>query len=599
MSRRALAALQGIAIALCWAVFLESSFLLQRSLGAGFALPVLPALQRVAETAACVVLVALVVGWAWTRVSPSRRVSAVAVYAAAGVAFCFWLGIVSWVLVPEDESIRLSTDPLMQRWKSALLATALYPILAFGLARLLESTWAKRVPPVVAVLGVAALAATGPSENAQGTRPDVFLFSVDTLRADHLGCYGYPLPTSPALDELCAESVVFERAMAPAPSTIPSYVSMMTGLWQHEHGVFSNYEKAGEGLVTVAERLRDAGYTTAAILEGSFPGTFSNLDQGFDFVIQRGITAQSITWSPAEALRSVYWAVRSFTGERLHWDVSVTTEAAERWLNEMRHQHPLFVHFYWPYPHDPYTPPQRYQDTLPKPAADPEVADAVGRYDAEVLYTDRQLAQLLGALRELGRYEDAWIVFTADHGEELGRVVASENGTQARFFGHNLYLYDSSIHVPLIARPPLDASIEPRREERVISITALAPTLTEMAGLSPLPKQMPPLPLHANDAYSADAFSITRSSLKPVHLVSIRTRNWRLVETRKPKYDLELYREDDVDESDNLAGREPEVVESLLERLRASAPRTGEGEVRTPELSDRERERLEALGYLM
>jgi arylsulfatase A-like enzyme len=569
------ATLQGLIGAACCGLLFESIVLLLLYASSDLSIARPWRLLRAGETAAATVLVALGTGLILLRTPLLRswaRGEAVLVYAVSGLAFCLY--------------------PIFL----AVSVSAIRTCAPHGRGRPARVTSFGTVILVLAALMVPS------QEQPTGTgKPDILFFSVDTLRADHLGCYGYPLPTSPALDRLCEESIVFEQAMAPAPSTIPSYTSIMTGMWQRDHGVYSNYHKADDLLIMLAERLGTQGYVTASITEGSFPGTFANLAQGFDYVIQRGVTARTPMYSPSEAIRTLVHVIQTALAERLRWDLSATSNAAERWLYELRGRGPVFVHFYWPYPHQPYRPPPRYLERLPRLQVEADVSDAVHNYDGEILYTDRQIERILDVLRETGRYKDAWIFFTADHGEELGRVVADSTGNAERYFGHSRYLYDSSVRVPLFIRPPASVALPPRRVHEVVSTASIAATIYEVAEVERTKKMLAPLPLGAGQLGEAYAFSVTRSPVKPVDLVSIRTPEWRLVETRRPEPRIELYRTEDEGELENLVESEPEVARSLLERLQAWEP-PGPTLVGDPEvlnLTDRERERLEALGYLM
>ena len=357
-------------LALCWGVAFESLILAAQIMRADFAMPRLARLHRTIETAGFATLAALALAVILALLPGlRRRVAADRAFllSCCGLASCAWL---TWVFVaggPDLATVRLTTDPILMRSTDMLIATlVLIPmaLLVFHGIRLHASPGRRRAteiaPLFIALLGCAALMAPSFSDGSRSSGSDIFLFSVDTLRADHLGCYGYGLPTSPTLDRFCEEAVVFERAIAPAPSTMPSYASIMTGLWPKNHGVYSNYLKVAPSFRTLAERLRDRGYLTAALLDGSFPGTFSNLGQGFEFVVQRGITAATPISSPAEGVRTLYYALLSAISKQLKWGISVTTISAEHRLSEFPTERALFVHFYWPFPHAPYDPPRRF-----------------------------------------------------------------------------------------------------------------------------------------------------------------------------------------------------------------------------------------------
>jgi arylsulfatase A-like enzyme len=545
---------------------------------------------------------------AWRRGRPIPGRENVAFLASSGICASLWM---LWVFVvgsPDEDAIRLTSDPILLRAWSAILAGVAVPLVGTLFYRwwiASRTRWPVRVARSVLALGVLGLVALSlPTDRSNDRRslPDIFLFSIDTLRADHLGCYGYPLPTSPRIDRLCEESIVFENAMAPAPATIPSYTSIMTGLMQDRHGVYSNYHKADPTLVTIAERLGEAGYVTGAIIDGAFPGTFANVGQGFDEIVQRGVTARSAVSSVAEGLRTLVNALLGTLAERYRWEISPTTYAARRWLSEIPEGRPAFAHFYWPFPHDPYLPPPRFLREVPPPDVDPELVDMVHRYDAEILFADVQIGRVLDALRDQRRDTRAWILFTADHGEELGRWVEDESGGRARYTGHSRYLFDSSLRVPLVIRPPAEEAVDPRRESSVVSTAAIAATLLEAAGVGRSPEMLEALPLEPSRTSEDRAFSVARSPIKPVDLVSIRRGRWRLVEQREPTPVVELYDYGSGSESANVAANHADLVDELLDELHAwdppAAGADGGAEGDGLGLSDRERERLEALGYL-
>jgi arylsulfatase A-like enzyme len=381
---------------------------------------------------------------------------------------------------------------------------------------------------------------------------------------------------------------------------MPSYASIMTGLWPKDHGVYSNYRKVAPSFQTLAERLRDRGYLTAALLDGSYPGTFPNLGQGFEFVVQRGITAATPVPSPAEGVRSLYYALLSAISKQSNWGNSVTTISARHRLSEFPTEQALFVHFYWPFPHAPYDPPRRFLREIPAPESSSRKADLIRRYDAEILFADAQVGHLFEKLERLGRYRNAWVIFVADHGEELGRVVPEPEGDTQTFFGHSRYLFDASVRVPLIVRAPDAEGVVARREPNVVSTVSIASTLLGAADVDFEEQLARPLPLTAAPEPDGYVVSVARSSILPIDVVSIRTRDWRLIETRRPSPMLELYRDGNDAISDNVIADHPQIASNLLETLH-DWDEPGEivhANPESPDISKRERESLEALGYL-
>ncbi|MCP3960108.1 MAG: sulfatase [bacterium] len=299
---------------------------------------------------------------------------------------------------------------------------------------------------------------------------NVILISIDTLRADHLGCYGYARETSPRIDRLAAESVLFELAIAQAPSTLPSHASMFSSLWPAHHGAyFMRREALPPSVLTLAEVLRENGYRTAAFTGGGQMAPEFGLDQGFDLYEVLGATA----------------------------DTGQTVKRAAEWLAEGGEPFFLFVHTYEV--HHPYTP---RGDLLARFAGDyrgdlgsriskellleinagerrideDDLAYIAAAYDAEIFSMDAAVGRLLDILRERGLYDDSILVLTSDHGEELG-----EHGTVG---WHSHTLYDELLKVPLIIKLPGSRHAGARVGAQVRSID-ISPTILELLHLGP------------------------------------------------------------------------------------------------------------------
>ena len=600
---------QGAFLAGCWGALVESTVLLVAQHSSGLWIARGASLVRVAESALAAALVGVAAGLALLVLGRPRKWRAAGpslVASTAGLAACAWLLLGVLPLPPAADRARLTADLVLGRLPRAGLVAVVTVAAAAAAVQVIvaaiEGRTRRRLALVVVAVAVVATISEMAAPRASvpaGRAPDILLLTVDTLRADHLGVYGYPLATSPAIDGLCRDGIVFSNAMAPTPATVPSYTSILTGLDAPAHGVLTNFDRAADSLTTVAERLVDAGYLTAAVLEGPLPGTFGNLHQGFDYVVQRGVTARSPVPCLSEALRSLGRIVGSVLADRLGWSHSVTTDAALSWLGEVPADRPLFLHVYWPYPHSPYAPPRRHLEALPAPAAataDPRVRD----YDGEIHFTDAQVGRVLRTVAAEERFDGAWIVFTADHGEELGRVVQGGHGPGEPYFGHSIYLFDSSLHVPLCVRPPSDSDLKPRREPGIVTTTALAATMLEMAGL-PAPDGVErPLPLAPAPAAPGRALSLAHYGERRVERISIRVDGWRLIDSRSPHPELLLLRHDASGEEEELAAADhPEVVQDLLDRLRRWQPPEGAARGRAAAaVSSREQGYLQALGYI-
>jgi arylsulfatase A-like enzyme len=280
-------------------------------------------------------------------------------------------------------------------------------------------------------------------------RPNVLLITLNTTRADRLGCYGYALALTPTLDALAAEGVLFERAYTPAPLTLPSHASIMTGLYPPKHGLLINGRGClDESVSTLAEVVRDAGYDTGAFL-GSFV-----LNSKFGLV--RGFTEYDDDMTNTDP-----------TDDGLHRqrDGIWVVDAALKWLGRSRKQ-PFFC---WVHLYDPHAPYLAHSDLFGDEFAQRP-------YDAEIAYDDRQFARLVGFLKTRGLDSRTLVVVVGDHGEGLGEH------SELR---HGMTLYNSTMHVPLIFRRSNHLSAG-RRISTNVSMVDVSPTILELLGLSGL-----------------------------------------------------------------------------------------------------------------
>jgi arylsulfatase A-like enzyme len=426
-------------------------------------------------------------------------------------------------------------------------------------------------------------------------RPSVILITVDTLRADHLGAYGYPRPTSPNFDELARQSVLFLRCWSHAPMTITSFASLLTGRLPHETGVIA-YERVPAGTSTLAERLRDAGYRTWAVVSNYVLRTGVGFEQGFDVYDDR-MDDEEITRKGPQRV-----AAR-------------TTDAAVGALATLGEgKQPYFLWVHYQDPHGPYTPPQRLTDLIATddvpdgrderlrvnadvsgnggipvyqalPGVDTRSA-YVARYDGEIRYFDEELGRLLEAIDAATLGAPPVIVVTSDHGEGMGE--------HDYYFAHGEHLYDTLLHVPLAIRAP---GVAPAVREDPVQHLDLLPTLLELVGLelssAPLPGRslLEDLPAAAEN----DRLIVAQLS----EGVAVRSGTWKLVlrPHRVELFDLAT----DPGEERNLAGersytpiRRRLLTEArrLRREIEAIVPRP------TPEWTDDERRKLEALGYV-
>jgi len=446
-----------------------------------------------------------------------------------------------------------------------------------------------RAPARVAALAAIALAAPGCGGGARDAdppawepaRPDVILIVVDTLRRDCLGVYGNDGDLTPAADAFAADAVRYERAYSQAPWTTPSVGSLLASRYPQSLGISQRRSAVPEAPVLLPESLRDAGYDTGAVVSNLFCSTRWNFGQGFTFFDE----------SPATGYEDVT------SGE-------VTDRAIEFVDRERDQPFFLWVHYFDPHflyrLHPEFVPPSDYEgrinDELPyqkldllqeKGLTDADIAELRRRYDSEVAYTDHEVGRLLDHLRARGLYDDALIVFTSDHGEAF-----LEHGV----LGHGRSLQQELVHVPLLMKIP---GVAPGVVESTVQLVDVAPTVLTRLGL-PEPSTGTvgrSLLAGADETESAPAFF---STLLGGDTRGVVTAGLKLIEHmptgRRQLYDLD----EDPAEARNLAEEQPETVETLTVLLDAWADQVREGQEQAVELdlTEAERERLEALGYV-
>ena len=275
------------------------------------------------------------------------------------------------------------------------------------------------IRPLPVLCAIVATCLAGQSQRDSRTLPDVFLITIDTLRADHVHCYGYDRIKTPALDTLATQGILFAEAFTPSPITNTSHTSILTGHLPSTHGVTDFAVPLAAKNQTLGELLKKQGYETAAFI-GSVvldskefaPG----LDRGFDFYDN----------FPRPARTKSRWGRLERRGE----DV---VQHATTWLNA----HPASPRFVWIHlydPHDPYEPPPPYSEIYKQRL-----------YDGEIAYADSVVAGFVSFLKKHAWYDHSIIVVVGDHGEGLG-----EHHEET----HGIFLYDSTTHVPLIMKMP-------------------------------------------------------------------------------------------------------------------------------------------------
>jgi arylsulfatase A-like enzyme len=283
--------------------------------------------------------------------------------------------------------------------------------------------------------------------------PDVVLVSVDTLRADHLGCYGYARNTSPKTDRFAEEGLLFEDMVCEIPLTGPSFAAMLTSRYPRNTGATLNGVPISEQIPTVSEQFQQAGYQTLCV-QSYWPlkKRKSGLHRGFDVYDDDFIAAPK----PGEKQKLERYA----------------DEVLEVALAQLEHRDSGRPMFFWVHFADPHAPYRLHEAFDPSGVHAEETGSYqhTRRYDSEVAFMDEHLGRLVDALPK----ENTFVMFVADHGESLG---------EHDYQGHGRYLYQPSMHVPLIIRGP---GIKPGRTSAPVRGVDIGVTLLAMAGLSPV-----------------------------------------------------------------------------------------------------------------
>ncbi|MFQ5458668.1 MAG: sulfatase [Myxococcota bacterium] len=441
---------------------------------------------------------------------------------------------------------------------------------------------------------------------ADGARPNIILITIESLRADHVGAYGYQRDTTPALDALSAEAVTFDRAYSVTSWTLPSHASIFTGMYPTAHQVQKPFDRLDGSYQTLAELLQRGGYQTAGIVSGPFLRATHNLNQGFEIYDESAIEGTSFAASH-----------ETVTNPRVE-------ERVKNYLTKGRDpERPFFLFIYLWDPHYDYIPPPPYDQMFvpasaektdvrhyESPGADHKILPeaqlqyVISQYDGEIRWTDELLGRLWYLLRELDLWDRTGIIATSDHGEEF-----FEHGVK----GHKNNLYVQSLHVPLIVKAA--GSEAPRRDARVVNLIDLYPTLLAMAGqavpasnqgsslLAPAAEPPPPVffelektsfyPEAAGDAVREDTESWLAAIDGDYKMVA------RSTERRPELFDLA----NDPEELHPLGGGYLEKALDLSHKIKAHqvemiAIAAGFGKEGPAELTPDQIERLRALGYV-
>jgi arylsulfatase A-like enzyme len=417
--------------------------------------------------------------------------------------------------------------------------------------------------------------------------PNVLFILVDTLRADHLSVYGYPKQTSPAIDALAQDSVVFSDAVSQAPVTIPSVLQIITGQLLIGKSI-------PRSTPTLAGMLQGAGYATMAVVDNPIlESRQTGIEVGFDSFFTNATVDERLD-------QQLY---------KTNTPADVITQRAIRWLEDRPDNRPFFAWLHYFDPHDPYTPPfpqdspflqasdsgppesmragdirrnplarkKRPPDAPPISAT--ERARVVDLYDSEIRYLDRSLADLFEYLKSAGLYDETLIVLTSDHGEAFG-----EHGE----WMHGRSLHRNQLHVPLLIKLPRPDQHH-RQVDTPVQLIDVAPTLCAY--------------LHIRCSSTANDRNILENSYTETFTmwnfwIAVRDQSWKLIyhstSKRAQLYDLA----DDPEELRDRAQSDPETLARLLAKKDALLQTSWEHHEAALEQSTEQADQLKELGYL-
>jgi arylsulfatase A-like enzyme len=398
---------------------------------------------------------------------------------------------------------------------------------------------------------------------------DVLLVTLDTVRADHIGCYGDADSATPEIDALASRGVRFDQTITTAPQTLPAHCSIMTGLYPPSHGARDNgYFALGTEAETLAEVLDEKRYATAAFVSSYVLDQRYGLDQGFhsyDAAVRpraRGERERGFNDRPADAV----------------------TDAALSWLDQHLVEPDSRPYFLWVHyfdPHAPYDPPQPFASRF------------AGRpYDGEIAFVDSQIGRLVDDLEQRARLDRTLIVVVADHGEGLGEHQEST---------HSLFIYDSTIRVPWIISCPALFHEELVVADRVVSLVDIMPTLLDLLGVRSGGgldgvNVFATAPDAERAVYVETLATLVKHNCAP--LQGLRSFDKKYILAPRPEYyDLAT----DPAENENLVRRLPAEARALRDRLAemsAEWESTDAAMVRAVPLEPDQAKRLAALGYI-
>lgn len=443
--------------------------------------------------------------------------------------------------------------------------------------------------------------------------PNVLLITIDTLRADHLGCYGYRLPTSPNIDRLAKYGVLFNDCTVQWPLTWPSMASMNTGAYPKTTGIEYKLSILPDSFYMLSEIFGEAGYSTGAVVANFTVGKKYGFAQGFDHFVE----SWQEMWAKEQGDAPIADDPRIL---KKYTNATIVTDQALAWIEKVKGEKPFFLWLHYMDPHGPYIPPLEYRayfrnsheindvplKAIPKyqrrgnkegPITD--LGFYKTEYDREIKYLDDEIGRLISELSWQGLDADTLIVFSADHGESLDE--------HDYFLEHGKLPYQPSAYIPLIL---VQKGVLPSGKtiEHPVGLIDLSATILDLSGIS--------IPASFEGQSLRDMILNEGDGPKPEYVfmqsgrgteLTIRSGKWKLIHFQNRKQSdkqFELYDiHSDPTELKNIASEHPDIVRDLSKVLldwHSSGPRLAEKgkEIDIDSLDEKSREMLKSLGYI-
>ncbi len=432
---------------------------------------------------------------------------------------------------------------------------------------------------------------------ASGSRvraPNVVILTLDTLRADRIGVNGYGGASTPNMDRLADEGVLFHNTISHAPLTPPSHMSIFSGLYPVAHGIrgFVGGKRIQPNVKMLAEYLQEAGYTTAAIISSPPLAPGGGIERGFDeYHFELPPLDYPFIGFRNTLLARVLKRLQVVRDNGGYFGASIQSSRAIGFLSR-RGEKPFFLWVHYFDAHDPYAPPRRFLSLKYHPGA--TVTDALDRsylYDSDVAYLDEELGRLIAALEKTGVYDNTIVVAIADHGEALG---------EHNYVGHSAAIYNEQTKVPFFIRYPRAIPSGVKIEAQVRSVD-VAPTLLALLGLKHSSELdgISLLPMLADPKQATDRTAVSETFHIPGNrLVAVSDGRYKLISNVDDGIELLFDIRKDPLELRNIVDREVAVAVRLRAETKEYVARVADNALDQADIDPSVRQRLRTLGYV-